>query len=71
MAGSEAEVLQARQAEAGICTETLARLYLQQGFVERALAISRRLAQEQPANHPLHERPYTARGAHLQWPVFS
>src|SRR5207249_9760635 len=56
MAGSEAEVLQARQAEAGIYTETLARLYLQQGFVERALAIYRRLAQEQPENHPLHER---------------
>ena len=56
MAGSEAEVLQARQAEAGICTETLARLYLKQGFVERALAIYRRLAQEQPENHQLHER---------------
>src|SRR5262252_6241062 len=48
MAGSEAE--------ASIYTETLARLYLQQGFVERALAIYRRLAQEQPENYPLHER---------------
>ena len=48
MAGSEAE--------AGICTETLARLYLQQGFVARALAIYRRLAQEQPENQPLYER---------------
>ena len=56
MAGSEAEGLQSRQAEAGICTETLARLYLQQGFVERGLAIYRRLAQEQPENQPLHER---------------
>jgi hypothetical protein len=51
MAGSEAE--------AGICTETLARLYLQQGFGERALAIYRRLAQEQPENQPLHERLHT------------
>ena len=38
MAGSATEVLQSRQAEAGICTETLARLYLQQGFVAPALA---------------------------------
>ena len=53
MAGSEAE------AEAGICTETLARLYLQQGFVARALALYRRLAQEQPENHQLHERLHT------------
>jgi hypothetical protein len=56
MAGSGSEALQSRDAEAGICTETLARLYLQQGFVGRALAIYRRLAQEQPDNHQLHER---------------
>ena len=56
MAGSEIEAPQARAAEAGIYTETLARLYLQQGFVARALAIYRRLAQEQPENQPLHER---------------
>ena len=56
MAGSEAEAPQSREAEAGICTETLARLYLKQGFVERALAIYRRLAQEQPDNHQLYER---------------
>ena len=43
-------------AEAGIYTETLARLYLKQGFVERALAIYRRLAQEQPDNYQLQER---------------
>src|SRR5713226_7396599 len=59
MAGSEAEAPQSRDPEAGICTATLARLYLQQGFVERALAIYRRLAQEQPGNHQLHERLYT------------
>ncbi len=52
-------MLQSRVAEAGIYTETLARLYLQQGFVARALAIYRRLAQEQPENQPLHERLYT------------
>ena len=45
--------------EAGIYTETLARLYLKQGFVERALAIYRRLAQEQPDNARLHERLHT------------
>ena len=56
MAGREAEAPQVRDAEAGICTETLARLYLQQGFVERALLIYRRLAQEQPDNQPLHAR---------------
>jgi len=36
--------------DTGIYTETLARLYLQQGFVEQALAIYRHLAQEQPEN---------------------
>jgi hypothetical protein len=55
MAGREVETPQARDVEAGIYTETLARLYLQQGFVERALAIYRRLAQEQPDNHQFHE----------------
>ena len=55
MARNEVEALQARDAEVGICTETLARMYLQQGFVERALAIYHRLAQEQPDNYPLHE----------------
>jgi len=56
MAGSEVEATQSHDSAAGICTETLARLYLQQGFIARALAIYRRLAQEQPANHQLHER---------------
>jgi lipopolysaccharide biosynthesis regulator YciM len=42
--------------EAGIYTETLARLYLKQGFVDRALAIYRHLVQEQPDNHPLQMR---------------
>lgn len=56
MARNEVEALLARDAEVGICTETLARLYLQQGFVERALAIYHRLAQAQPDNQPLHER---------------
>jgi hypothetical protein len=46
-------------AEAGIYTETLARLYLKQGFVERALVIYRRLAQEQPDNAQLQERLHT------------
>ncbi len=65
MAGREVETSQARDAaqagnaEASICTETLARLYLQQGFVERALAIYRRLAQEQPDNPQFHERLHT------------
>jgi hypothetical protein len=56
MAEREIAALSARDAEAGICTETLARLYLQQGFVARALAIYRRLAQEQPDNAQLQER---------------
>jgi hypothetical protein len=54
----EAEVAaaQSHDAVAGIYTETLARLYLKQGFGERALAIYRRLVQEQPGNHQLLER---------------
>ena len=56
MAEAEAYASQPRDAAAGIYTETLARLYLKQGFRERALAIYRRLAQEQPDNHQLHER---------------
>jgi hypothetical protein len=56
MAETEAYASQPRDAAAGIYTETLARLYLKQGFGERALAIYRRLAREQPDNHQLHER---------------
>jgi hypothetical protein len=56
MAEAEAYASQPRDAAAGIYTETLARLYLKQGFGERALAIYQRLAQEQPDNHQLHER---------------
>jgi hypothetical protein len=56
MAEAEAHASQPPDAAAGIYTETLARLYLKQGFRERALAIYRRLAQEQPGNHQLHER---------------
>ena len=56
MAEAESNASQPRDSEAGIYTETLARLYLKQGFVERALPIYRRLAQEQPGNHQLHER---------------
>lgn len=56
MAEAEGEASPPRDSEASIYTETLARLYLKQGFVERALAIYRRLAQEQPGNHQLHER---------------
>jgi len=56
MAEAEAYASQPRDAVAGIYTETLARLYLKQGFGERALAIYRRLAQEQPGNHQLYER---------------
>jgi hypothetical protein len=55
MAEAEAYASQPRDAAAGIYTETLARLYLKQGFGERALAIYRRLAQEQPGNHQFHE----------------
>jgi len=55
---SEAEVTasESHDAVAGIYTETLARLYLKQGFGERALAIYRHLVQEQPDNRQLHER---------------
>jgi len=56
MAEAEAYASQPYDAAAGIYTETLARLYLKQGFGERALAIYRRLVQEQPGNHQLHER---------------
>jgi hypothetical protein len=56
MAEAEAYASQPRDAAAGIYTETLARLYLKQGFGERALAIYRRVAQEQPGNPQLHER---------------
>jgi hypothetical protein len=56
MAEAEAYASQPHDAVAGIYTETLARLYLKQGFAERALAIYRRLAQEQPENHLLQER---------------
>jgi hypothetical protein len=56
MAEADAYASQPRDAAAGIYTETLARLYLKQGFGERALAIYRRLAQEQPGNHQLLER---------------
>lgn len=56
MAEAEAYASQPGDAAAGIYTETLARLYLKQGFGERALAIYRHLAQEQPGNHQLHER---------------
>jgi len=56
MAEADAYASQPCDAAAGIYTETLARLYLKQGFGERALAIYRRLAQEQPGNHQLHER---------------
>lgn len=59
MAGREAEMPQGGESEAGIYTETLARLYLQQGLVARALAIYRRLAQEQPDNPQLHECLHT------------
>ena len=56
MAEAEVGASQPGDAAAGIYTETLARLYLKQGFGERALAIYRRLVQEQPDNHQLHER---------------
>jgi hypothetical protein len=56
MAEAEVTASEAHDAAAGIYTETLARLYLKQGFGERALAIYRHLVQEQPDNHQLHER---------------
>ena len=59
MAEAEAYASQSCDAATGIYTETLARLYLKQGFGARALAIYRRLAQEQPGNHQLHERLHT------------
>ena len=59
MAEAEAYASQPHDAAAGIYTETLARLYLKQGFGERALVIYRHLAQEQPGNHQLHERLHT------------
>ena len=59
MAEADAYASQPCDAAAGIYTETLARLYLKQGFGERALAIYRRLAQEQPGNRHLHERLHT------------
>lgn len=40
-------------ATAGIYTETLARLYRQQGFIARALDIYRHLAHAHPENHQL------------------
>lgn len=40
----------------GIYTETLARLYLKQGFPDRAVAIYRQLVQEQPENQALLAR---------------
>jgi hypothetical protein len=55
MTRAEVAVSESHEAVAGIYTETLARLYLKQGFGERALAIYRRLAQEQPDNHQLHD----------------
>src|SRR5262245_29576292 len=59
MAGSESEAMPPCDHHIGIYTETLARLYLAQGFVEHALAIYRRLVQEQPGNQTLHERLHT------------
>jgi hypothetical protein len=43
-------------AAAGIYTDTLARLYVQQGFVEKALTIYRHLAQVQPEQAQWHDR---------------
>lgn len=40
----------------GIYTDTLARLYLQQGFFDHALAIYQHLAQAQPRNRQWRER---------------
>jgi hypothetical protein len=40
----------------GIYTETLARLYTQQGFFDQALDIYRHLAQAQPRNRQWRER---------------
>jgi hypothetical protein len=38
----------------GMYTETLARLYVRQGFIQEALHIYRRLAQERPQEGHLH-----------------
>lgn len=40
----------------GMYTETLARLYLRQGFIREALCIYRRLVQERPQEQRLHEQ---------------
>jgi hypothetical protein len=40
----------------GMYTETLARLYVRQGFIQEALHIYRRLAQERPQERHLHEQ---------------
>lgn len=45
-----------RPLETGIYTETLARLYLKQGFTHQALRIYRHLAQAEPANQELRTR---------------
>jgi hypothetical protein len=45
-----------RSTEAGIYTETLARLYLLQGFADKALRIYRHLVQAHPENLALHEQ---------------
>lgn len=46
----------ARATEAGIYTETLARLYLRQGFDEKALRIYRHLVHAHPEDLELRER---------------
>ncbi len=56
MAEIAGETSAVRTLATGIYTETLARLYLKQGFVEHALVIYRRVAQEQPGNHALQAR---------------
>ncbi len=53
MRDTRADVPTALPPEAGIYTETLARLYLRQGFLERAVSIYRHLVQEQPENQHL------------------
>jgi hypothetical protein len=45
-----------RRPASGIYTETLARLYMRQGFFDQALAIYRHLAQAQPENGELRTR---------------
>jgi len=59
MAEVGSEAAQPPDVEAGIYTETLARLYLKQGFGERALAIYRYLVAAQPDNRQLRERLQT------------